>query len=381
MKLNETLTRQMCSNNCGSYFIQRTPEAIIKHYQELFFDDLLKAQPGLKDDIDAFIYGAKNTDLTKFNPIDVFTQLLKDKVEVKSVTKQLTNFGYSCRLNTNEKTAFINSVYDLDRGFLKDLHNQLKETGSKYTTPESALLSYITIVKKDKGVTKLDREEVLGIASNIKAYKMDQLKKLTNFYTYYIGKTEECADKIYELVKNSIATDGTIKKLWEDKISTFPKEIQDKYLEHTENKFKPYQTKTSYFSSYSLDPNWLIDEFNYSVTKANSTTSNLYIVIEDTLRTAMKNQQLENTYDTHIRNGAVIEVHSKSEEVRSKVDKIVEVIFEALPADLSKMKEVDYSNRQGIIDRLVRTIDSYFLAEGLENDLTTKVAPKKGMKI
>lgn len=381
MKLNETLTRQMCSNNIGSYFTYRTAEAIIKSFNDRYFGDLLKEQPELKEEVEAFIYGANHTEPTKFNQIDVFTQLFKDKIEVKNVVKQLTEFNYACRLNTNEKTSFVNSVYELDKGFLKELHENLKETASKYTTEEAVLLSYITLVKKDKGATKLDRNEVLEIASHIKAYKMDQLKKLTNFYISYIGKNEECAEKLYNLVKNHMGTDGVIKKLWDEKISTFPKEIQDKYTEQSESKFTPFIKKESFFSSYSLDPNWLIDEFNYSSTKANSTTSNLYFILEDTLNKSMKELNLEGTYETHVRNASVLEVHSKTEESRAKSNKIIEVIYETLPAHLSKVKEIDYTNRPEIIENLSRTIESYFLAEGLENELSTKSAPKKGMKI
>lgn len=375
MKLNESLTKRISNYSSAHSVFTKSPDDIVKRFNEVWFDDLIVKQPELKDDIDSFIYGIKTTPLGNINTRNIFSSIFKDKIEASNIVKQIVTFSYACPLNTSEKITLLNDIIEADPKFLKSYHDYMLENLNNYHIVDDNYISYMALVKKDKNKSNLNHEEVMKIVGNFKPFKMDPIKRITSFFTSYLGKTEESASCIFNVVGKHIETDGTIKKFWEDKIQSFPKEIQDKYS--STKKFEPFTNEQSYFSSYCIDPNWLIDEFDFGTSKANSSTQILYGVILDILEGRSSKET-----KFHIRNGAKLEIHFQNLEERDNCSKLVNLIFDSLPSELNRYKEVNYDNKRAIIDVLNKSIDSYLFAEELQNTLVSKKeGTLKGMKI
>lgn len=378
MKLNESLLKRICNYSAANSAFMKEPKQVIDRYNDIWFKDILAAQPELARDVQLFYDVILPMERSRMFPQDEFTNIFKDKIEPTVIVKQIANFGtLCCRLNISEKIALMNDIVTHDPSFTKAYHDYMKGNLKNYHVQDDNYLCYIALVKKDKGKSNLPKDEVMEIVRNFKPYKMAPIKRFTSFINSYLGTTSEAADLIYDTVKKYIATDSAMKKLWEEKISTFPSEIQAKYEET--KRFEPFKSKKSYFLSYSIDPNWITDEFDYSSNKANLTKSMIYMMLEDIIKT-----NTNKTVSTYTRNAAVLEIHTQTLEDRDKCEKLVNIVFDALPSELNKHKDtgIDYTAKDQVTETLNKAITSYLMAEDLQKNLIQKTEHKpKGMKI
>lgn len=378
MHLNENLLIRIAEYSAANSHYLRDGKAICERFDKVWFDKLKVSQPELLPEIELFTNGVTTTNPHIIDAKHSFVSIFKDKIKANNIMDNICQFGtISCKLNTSEKTKLLTDIYTFDTNFLKDYHTYLLENLQNYHITADNFIAYMSLVKNDKGQLNLPKEEVMTIVNHFKPQKTEQIKRLSSFVTSYLGKTQEAADSIYNTVKSSLEFDSVIKKLWEEKISAFPKEIQANFKKASS--FNPFTSKESYFLSYRFDPNWIVDEFSYSMSKANNAVQRLYFIAEDLLK-----PRVDKGTDIFTKNCAVLEIHCQSIEQRDLCSKIVNIMFDSLPSELPKYEKsgIDYTNTDSITANLNKSIDSYMMAEELHNSLNNKTSSRpKGMKI
>jgi hypothetical protein len=237
--------------------------------------DLLIKQPELENLYNSFVTQIKsksNNGYTTVYPNSLFAEMFDGKIEINNFSKQLltTDEYFDDKLKRQNRLKYLLDEYP---HFIQLVHTFIKEgrTSQNSALSNDSLLFdfYFNMLKSKNAVkNKLDFEEIL---SNIDFFNAPSEiainKKKINTYILHFPKDLKLYNHIMGSMEDLIKNNATLKKLWEEKITLFPIDVQQEYYKQNIT-IKPWDDELSYHYRFQINEEYIIEQSKAASSKA-----------------------------------------------------------------------------------------------------------------
>jgi hypothetical protein len=324
--------------------------------------DLLIKQPELDPLEKEFL---KEIDSPKLANL-LFSKKFDGKIEISNFTHQLFTKapGFDA---TPYRVKIFKEILNEYPPVLKLVHQKKKQSPVKN---DLILFDFYFTALKDKKTDRKslgDKEVLDNIDSFSPEFDFLSQKKKINAYLNNFPKDLILYDHIMEQMGEFIRKSAVMKIFWEEKITKFPKEIQQKYQQ--ENiVITPWVQESNYYYKFKINPQYVIEKGNVPQSKAENFCRVLHNAIGDFVSDEFKTsiQIRENSNNS-------VSFNFDSQQERDDVENFCKSIGHDIDSLIKSFNHNDsYHNQSLQIDNY---LDKLYLATSLNKELSIKNSP------
>lgn len=280
----EDLLKIAVFNGIGGHYgykAKTLPEQI-KDLNEKFFNHVLKVSPKKQYIVDSFLKKySEQHGINNFSPIRLFSEELKDKIEINELIEPIFASNYVFR-EDSDRLKFFKKLFDKNPQFLKITHDYIKsqqQQNSFFINSSTNLFDAYFQFLKNKNSLKIKQtipnNEILENIDCFSTDKPSYIKKQINAYLSCFNNDEKLYKHILDKLGKHIENNGTVKIYWEEKLNNFDKSVISQYKSNDKSDIQWGNSEELYMYNFYINTEYVISKSHLTQSQASYLTSSL----------------------------------------------------------------------------------------------------------